>query len=159
MAGLRKALPLAAVTLLASACAPLLPLPSQKEAERRPSEMSGRLRPMPVRPFDVKADCSYTDETGYGVSIQLELQQSEAKAFRAAVTVPKRGSCRFDGPFTQVRRLPSVELRASDGCRVHIWEQGERVTVGFANCARRCTRGTFNYIWPIIIDRASRQCH
>lgn len=159
MTGLHKAVPLAAAALLASACAPLLPLPSQTEMETRPSAASGRLRPMPVRPLDLKTDCRYTDEDGYAVRLQLELVQSQAHVFNAAVDVPRRGSCRFDGPFTQVRRLPSVELRASDGCSINIWAQGEQVTVGFANCARRCTHGAFDYIWPIIVDRASSQCH
>ena len=33
------------------------------------------------------------------------------------------------------------------------------VTVGFANCATRCSRGAFDYLWPIIIDRTNGQCH
>lgn len=153
MARSRDALAFAAAAVLAAGC---VPLPSSPGA---PADARGRLKPMPVRPFDVSVRCSHTDETGYGVRLQLELVQSEARAFRAAVTVPRRGSCRFDGPFTQVRRLPSVELRARDGCIVNIWEQGEQVTVGFSNCARRCTRGAFDYVWPILVDRASGQCH
>ena len=122
----RNTLALTTAAILAAGCVPLLPQPD-----------SGRLKPMPVRPFDVTTSCRYT----------------------AAVSVPGRGSCRFEGPFTQVRRLPSVALRAQDGCTVNIWEQGEQVTVGFSNCARRCTRGTFDYVWPILIDRARGQCH
>ena len=144
----RNTLALTTAAILAAGCVPMLPQPD-----------SGRLKPMPVRPFDVKTSCRYTDEAGYGVRIDLDVVQSEAKAFSAAVSVPGRGSCRFEGPFTQVRRLPSVALRAQDGCTVNIWEQGEQVTVGFSNCARRCTRGTFDYVWPILIDRARGQCH
>ena len=36
---------------------------------------------------------------------------------------------------------------------------GAAVTVGFANCASRCTRGAFDYLWPIIVDRTDGQCH
>ena len=61
--------------------------------------------------------------------------------------------------MTQTRRLPSVELRAQDGCTVNIWEQGTLVTVGFTNCALRCKRGSFDYVWPIIVDRTSGECH
>ncbi len=114
---------------------------------------------MPVRPLNVKANCRFRDEAGYAASTALNIEESEVKAFSATVDVPHRGSCRFDGPFTQTRRLPSVELRAQDGCTVNIWEQGTQVTVGFSNCARRCKRGTFDYVWPIIIDRTSDECH
>ena len=79
--------------------------------------------------------------------------------YPASPNRPRRGSCRFDGPFKQTRRLPSVQLAAADGCTVNIWEQGPQVTVGFDNCASRCTRGTFDYVYPIIVDRDSGQCH
>lgn len=148
-----------ALALALSACAPLLPPLSQEEAEARPSEAPARLKPMPVRAFDAHANCHFRDEAGYTVKIDLDVVQSELKTFSAAVTVPHRGSCHFDGAFVQTRRLPSVELRARDGCTVNIWEQGEQITVGFANCARRCSRGTFDYVWPILIDRSNGACH
>ena len=52
-----------------------------------------------------------------------------------------------------------MQLRAPDGCTVDIFEQGKAVTVGFANCASRCTRGASDYLWPIIVDRTNGQCH
>jgi hypothetical protein len=136
--------------------------PTKEEAARaaaRPSAAGGRLKPMEVRPLEVKADCRYKDEVGYEVSTRLDVSYAEVRDFAASVKVPRRGSCRFDGPFKQTRRLPSVQLAAADGCTVNIWEQGKQVTVGFANCASRCTRGTFDYVWPIIVDRESGQCH
>ena len=133
--------------------------PSESAEEAHPSAAPDRLKPMVVRPLDVKANCHFGDEAGYAASVVLDIEQSEVKAFSATVDVPRRGHCRFDGAFTQTRRLPSVELRAQDGCTVSIWEQGSQVTVGFSNCARRCKRGAFDYVWPIIVDRTGGECH
>lgn len=114
---------------------------------------------MPVRPLDVKTDCHFKDEAGYGASAVLDVTASEVHSFAATVNVPKRGSCRFDlADFRQVRREPHVELRAGDGCTVRMWEQGNQVTVAFAECAKRCTRDTFDYVWPILVDRPSGHC-
>ena len=159
----RTGLAALALSVLASCATPpsLQPSvpPSESVEEEHPSTAPGRLKPMVVRPLDIKANCRFREEAGYAASAVLDIEQSEVKAFSATVDVPHRGSCRFDGAFTQTRRLPSVELRAQGGCTVNIWEQGAQVTVGFSNCARRCKRGTFDYVWPIIVDRTSGECH
>jgi hypothetical protein len=154
---------LAASALLGACALPGLQPPADEplsdEALSTPSAMGKRLRPMQWRPLDVSTDCRFRDEAGYTTRIRLEITQSKVKALSADVDIPRRGSCRFDGPFTQTREKPSVQLRAADGCTVDIFEQGKTVTVGFANCAARCTRGAFDYMWPIIIDRTNGQCH
>lgn len=147
---------LLAVALALAGCA------GMPDGERPPGARTfpdGRLKPMPVRPLAVRADCRHRDETGYEVAARLDVSYAEVRAFAASVSVPRRGSCRFDGPFIQTRRSPSVQLRAADGCEINIWEQAHQVTIGFAGCASRCTRGTFDYVYPIIIDRRSGQCH
>ena len=153
---------LAAAALLSACALPVLPpsdAPVSDEVLASPSSAGKRLRPMPWRPLDVRADCRFRDEAGYTTRITLDVAQSKVKAFNADVDIPRRGSCSFHGPFTQTREKPSVQLRAPDGCTVDIFEQGKAVTVGFANCASRCTRGAFDYLWPIIIDRTNGQCH
>jgi hypothetical protein len=152
----------AATLLAACATPPMSPdarAPDVGSQDAASPRAGGRLKPMPVRPLDVKADCRFKDEAGYGASARLDVSYSEVKQFAATVDVPKRGSCRFDGEFTQVKRMPHVEMRARDGCTVSMWEQGKQVTVAFNDCASRCTRGTFDYVWPIIVDRTSGQCH
>ncbi|WEN40606.1 hypothetical protein CKCBHOJB_00133 [Thauera sp. GDN1] len=152
-----------AATVVLGACAlpgvPPADAPVSDEVLASPSSAGKRLRPMPWRPLDVRADCRFRDEAGYVTRITLDVLQSKVRTFNADVDIPRRGSCRFDGPFTQTREKPSIQLRAADGCQVNIWEQGKAVTVGFANCAARCSRGAFDYLWPIIIDRSSGQCH
>jgi hypothetical protein len=150
---------LLALALLLGGCATAPKDETARAAPARPSAAGSRLKPMAVRPLEVKADCRYKDEVGYEVSTRLDVSYAEVRDFAASVKVPRRGSCTFDGPFKQTRRLPSVQLSAADGCTVNIWEQGPQVTVGFANCASRCTRGTFDYVYPIIVDRDSGQCH
>ena len=118
-----------------------------------------RLQPMPVRPLELNADCAFTDETGYAVSARVQVRQAEVRHVTATVDAPPHGRCRFDGPFRQVRYLPHVELAAEDGCRVSLWEQDEQVTIAFNDCARHCTPGAFDYVWPILVDRADGQCH
>ena len=125
-----------------------------------PPEARGGLKPIPVRPLNIRANCHFKDEVGYAASTVLDISYSEVRAFAATVDVPKHGSCRFDlADFEQVRKEPHIELRARDGCKVLVWEQGEKVTVAFTECANRCTRGTFDYVWPILVDRPSGQCH
>lgn len=154
-----------AATLLVAACAtPPAPAPGPGAAvpaapSATPGEVGGRLKPMPIRPLDIQAECRFKDEVGYTATAMLDISHAEVNAFGASVDVPRRGQCRFDGPFDQVKRMPHVELVARDGCTVSIWEQGEQVTVAFTHCAGRCTRGTFDYVWPIIVDRPSGECH
>ena len=165
-----RAAALAAAVLLGACATPperkpepaaTAPSPAQSAAEAEPERalQRGRLKPMPVRPLSIKTDCRFKDEVGYGGSAVLDVSYSEVRAFAATVDVPKRGSCKFDlADFRQVLKEPHVELQARDGCTVRMWEQGEQVTVAFSECAKRCTRGTFEYVWPILVDRSSGQC-
>lgn len=154
---------LAAALWLAACATPPGPGPAPDAGgivvPEHPSAARGRLKPMPVRPLTVRADCQFKDEAGYGGTARLDVSYSEVRSFAATVDVPKRGSCRFDlADFKQVQKEPHVELRARDGCTVRMWEQGEQVTVSFTQCASRCSRGTFDYVWPILVDRPSGRC-
>lgn len=155
-----------AATLLLAACGTPGPKPGgdnapvPEEVLERPSEAKSQLKPMPIEPLNVKADCAFTDEAGYSARTRLDISYAEVRAFSARVDVPRRGNCHFDlADFHQVKREPHVELRTRDGCTVSMWEQGDQVTVAFTQCASRCSRGTFEYVWPILLDRSSGQCH
>ncbi|MDO9596483.1 MAG: hypothetical protein Q7J47_02060 [Azoarcus sp.] len=157
---------LAAIVLVAACASPppvARPGPARVpdvDVTEHPSAARGRLKPMPVRPLNVQADCRFKDEVGYSASARLDVSYSEVLGFAATVDVPRRGSCRFNlADFQQVRREPHVELRARDGCVVRMWEQGDQVTVAFSQCAGRCDRGTFDYVWPILVDRPSGRCN
>ena len=150
----------AALLLMAACATPPIFQQDTGDVMERPSEAGGRLKPMPIRPLNVQADCRFKDEVGYSGSALLDVSYSEVNRFKASVSVPKRGSCHFDlADFEQVRKEPHVELRARDGCVVRMWEQGDQVTVAFAQCASRCDRNTFDYVWPILVDRPSGRCN
>lgn len=122
-------------------------------------EGKGRLKAMPVKPLQVKADCRFKDETGYSGSALLNVDYDQVKAFNATVDIPRRGSCRFDlADFQQVKAPAHVQLLASNGCSVRMWEQGNQVTVAFSQCARQCTGNASEYLWPILVDRHSGHC-
>jgi hypothetical protein len=137
---------------------PPAPAPAP-ETVSRPAERPGRLVPMPVHPLSVKTECSFSDETGYSGRAVLNVDYAQVLAFSAHMNLPRRGRCSFElAEFRQTRREPHVELVARDGCTVRMWEQGEQVTVAFSRCARKCTGNSFEYLWPLLVDRPSGRC-
>ena len=124
------------------------------------SSPSGRLKPMPLRTFSLSTQCRFKDETGNFGSATVDVVNSKVNAFKAELTMPKRGTCRFDlAQFRQTQALPSIELTGARDCRVHMWEQGEQITVAFANCHHLCSPASAqDYVWPLLIDKATGQC-
>ena len=124
------------------------------------SSPSGRLKPMPLRTFSLSTQCRFKDEAGNFGSATVDVVNSKVNAFKAELTMPKRGTCRFDlAQFRQTQALPSVELTGARDCRVHMWEQGEQITVAFANCHHLCSPASAqDYVWPLLIDKATGQC-
>jgi len=112
------------------------------------------------RPLNVRADCAFRDEAGYGGRLDLEVEDAGVRRFAAWVDIPKRGSCRFAlGDFRQAAALPTVTLASvRSGCMVRMWEQGRQVTVAFSGCQAQCDGGTFDYLWPILVESPSGRC-
>lgn len=164
------------LTLLTAACvgpepaqtpAPSLPPPTPeagaKSAPVAPVAALPRKKkpgPIPTRPINVKADCSFRDESGYGGMMKLAIDQARVQSFQATVTIPQRGSCRFDlKNFRQTRELPTVRLmHLHDPCIVHVWEQGERITVAFQECQKMCSGSAWEGLWPILTDTRDGSC-
>ena len=54
------------------------------------------------------------------------------------------------GPYAIANGLIDPVRVPRDGtCVVRIWQQGDRVTMAPTDCADKCTRGAFDYAWPI----------
>lgn len=127
-----------------------------------PTAMPKRTRPgpIPTRALNVKADCSFHDETGYNGAMKLHVANAQVHAFEAAVNIPRRGTCNFNlHKFRQSKSMPNVELSApGSACIVRMWEQGQRVTVAFNQCASMCTGDAFTYLWPILADSHNGSC-
>ena len=121
---------------------------------------SGKLKPMPLRTFTVKTDCRFKDETGNFGKAMVDVQESKVRAFNVEMTMPKRGSCRYDlAQFRQTQALPSIELAGPKSCRVLMWDQEDQVTVSFDNCHNLCSPSSaHDYVWPLLIDKPTGQC-
>ena len=76
--------------------------------------------------------------------------------------IPGRGSCRFQlADFRQTKRAPYVELlgRANAACALRVWQQQDRITLAATDCADRCTRGAFDYLWPVEFRAPGGGCY
>ena len=145
-----------AVTVVKPAPAPKPPASSTA----RVAPKAKKPGPIPTRPLNVAADCSFRDETGYNGRLKLAVKQAQVEAFEAAITIPRRGVCRFDlRHFRQTRDLPNVVLNhLHDGCIVRLWEQEEQVTVAFQQCGKMCSGDAWEYLWPILNDTRNGSC-
>lgn len=166
------------VLLLLSACAevevekeepapvaeelPPSPPPEEKMESQPLKYLLGRnLKPHPTRPLNVKSRCSVRDAVGTQTNLNLLVKNAEVKTFSAKVSIPKRGTCRFDlKDFQQAERLPQALLKASNGsgCQVRMWEEGTRVTLAFNNCPQSCEGDAFSYLWPIMVEAKTGRC-
>ena len=155
-----------AAVLLGACAAPEKAPPSAEAATKgpvaaaQPAAKPPKPGPIPVRPLNIKTDCSFRDETGYNGALKLDVAEAKVKAFEAQVNIPKRGACRFDlKDFRQTKELPAIELSQARGrCIVRVWEQGERVTVAFQQCEKMCSGNSYSYLWPILNDRRKGSC-
>lgn len=139
------------------------PAPEHKPTRIATAPVAPRAKrpgPIPTRALNVMTDCKFRDETGYQGTMKLAVDQARVTSFKAAVTIPQRGTCRFDlANFRQTRELPNVELtHLRDPCIVRVWEQGERVTVAFQQCQKMCSGKAWDHLWPIFADRRDGSC-
>jgi len=155
------------------------PSPAEPEQPRQAPRAEPRAEPRPLsertrrylasrghevikeRALNVRADCRFRDEVGYAGRLDLEVKEADVRRFAAQVDVPGRGSCRFDlADFRQVAALPTVTLNGARGrCTVRMWEQGSQVTVAFSDCQAQCDGGTFDYLWPILVEGSGGRCY
>lgn len=116
----------------------------------------------PAAGLTLDASCTGRDEGGYAESLRMQLANGAVTAFDARIDIPNRGSCSYRlAEFRQTRRTPYVELVATSGsaCAVRVWQQGDRVTVALTDCAEKCTRGAFEYAWPMDVRAPGGGCY
>jgi len=125
--------------------------------------LAGRnLKPMPIKPLNVKTRCRFRDEvTGTRGRLDLQVREDEVQRFAAEVRIPRHGTCRFEmKDFAQDRGRHPVTLSGGErnSCAVRVWEQESRFTVAFAECAANCEGNAHEYLWPILIDGKTGRC-
>jgi hypothetical protein len=145
--------------------APSAPAPPTEQATppvpAAPKSRSAAATPIPARPLSVRSECTARDATGYTESIRLAVDQGRVGTLDATITIPRRGSCGFHlSDFRQTRTEPHVELKSSHGttCTIRMWQQDGRFTVAFSECQEQCTRGAFDYVWPMHVKMADGSC-
>lgn len=133
--------------------APQVPLVAAKARAKKPG-------PIPTRALNMKTDCRFRNETGYNGELKITVEEARVSAFEARVNIPQHGSCSFNlKNFRQTRELPTVQMSHRDNrCVVHLWEQGERVTVAFQQCQAMCSGQAWQYLWPILAYRGDGSC-
>lgn len=133
--------------------APQVPPVAAKARAKKPG-------PIPTRALNLKTECHFRNETGYNGELKITVEEARVSAFEARVNIPQRGSCIFKlKNFRQTRELPTVQLSHRDNrCVVHLWEQGERVTVAFQQCQAMCSGQAWEYLWPILAYRGDGSC-
>lgn len=162
------------VALLLAACAenppvepPPKPLPEEPRIESQPLKyLAGRtFKPQVTQELNVRSRCAHRDAVGTRTRLDLQVKKAEVKSFNAEITIPRRGTCRFNlNNFVQKEKLPQVILSAKDdsGCLVRMWEgqsgKRQQVTVAFNNCRAACDGDTFDYLWPILVDAKTGRC-
>jgi hypothetical protein len=141
--------------------APAPPVAAPEPRQDKLKHLANRnLKPLPVRPLNARASCSFKDETGYRGRLRLDVKDAAVQRLEASVDVPKRGSCRFKlADFHQTDSQPAVVLAARNGdCRIRLWEQEEQVTVAFRDCRAECSGDSVDYLWPILVNNRKGSC-
>ena len=170
---------LAATTLVAVACGALggiggEPIPDSPAAPQlppsapRPGKMaagpqaSGRRGPHSDRRIELAGRCNQVDVDGFGENAILDVRNNTVTALNWTIRVGKRGSCSFRGTdFRQTRSRPHIELVSRDGagCKLMIWQEARRITLGHAGCERWCSpRSIAEDAYPVMFDPRTGGC-
>ena len=102
--------------------------------------------------LNLSGNCVGKDETGYAENARVEVAGGQVRTLEARIDIPNRGSCQFHlADFNQTQATPYVVLvaRSASGCAMRMWQQGDRITLAATDCADKCTRGAFEYAWPV----------
>ena len=116
----------------------------------------------PAPGLTFQGNCVEKDETGYSENARLLITLGEVSTLDARVDIPKHGSCRFQlKDFEQTMATPFVELlaKSNSGCALRVWEQTDRVTMAATDCNEKCTRGGFEYLWPVEFRASGGACY
>ena len=164
---MRKLLVLAATCVLAAGCAerqqdareirdPLRKLRGQESAQPPPAPPAAAELPgTAATGLNLNGNCVAKEETGYAENVRVTVAGGQVRALDARIDIPKRGSCRYQlADFRQTKQTPFVELlaRSNSACAVRMWQQGDRITVAATDCEEKCTRGAFEYAWPVLFN-------
>jgi len=105
----------------------------------------------------LNGNCVAKEETGYIENARIEVVGGVVLQLEARIDIPKRGSCTYRlADFRQTQHAPIIELlaRSNTACALRMWQQGDRITFVPTDCAEKCTKGAFEYAWPVQFNAA-----
>ncbi len=157
-----KPLSVAALALLLAALGACGVLPSGAPSAPSASRPAPS-RPAPIadQPINLAGLCAQTEEDGFRENARLDVRNSQVQALSWQMQIGRRGSCSFElASFRQVKSRPHVELleRDGSGCKLMVWRDPRRITMGHAGCERHCTPGVYDKAWPVMFDPATGGC-
>ena len=107
--------------------------------------------------MNLLGNCVGKEETGYAENVRIDVAGGMVSRLNARIDIPSHGSCSYRlADFRQTRQTPFVELlaRSNPACALRMWQQGDRITLAATDCAEKCTRGAFEYAWPVEFNTA-----
>jgi hypothetical protein len=138
---------------LAAGLAVLAVLAACSGAQKTPVPASG--------PLTLQGSCSQADDDGFREQARLDVQRDAVRALDWQIWVGRKGTCSFRlDEFRQTMSRPHIELQALDrsGCKLVLYQDPRRVTLGHAGCNQRCTNGVHEEAWPVMFDPRSGGC-
>ena len=112
-------------------------------------------------PITLQGTCSQADDDGFREQARLDVARGTVRALDWQIWVGRKGTCSFRlDEFRQTKSRPHIELQALDrsGCKLLVYQDPRRVTLGHAGCERRCTNGVHEEAWPVMFDPRSGGC-
>jgi hypothetical protein len=118
--------------------------------------------PIADQRIELAGRCNQVDVDGFGEDAVLDVDDNRVTALEWTIRVGKRGTCTFRGDeFRQTKSRPHIELVARDGsgCKLMVWQEPRRVTLGHAGCERWCSpRTIYDKAWPVMFDPRTGGC-
>ena len=117
--------------------------------------------PIAERPITLDGRCEQRDINDFREAARLRVNNGRVEVLSWQLWVGARGSCRFElADFRPVQARPHAELLARDGsgCKLMIWRDERRVTMGHAGCESRCSPGIGEDAWPVMFDPRTGGC-
>ncbi len=137
------------------------PAPRPVEPARPGSSAKAPPAPIADHKIDLAGSCTQTEEDGYREQATLTVRDNQVHSMAWQLWVGKKGTCRFDfADFAQTKTRPSIELiaRNGNGCKLVIYQDPRRVTLGFAECQKYCTGSIYDEAYPVMFDPKTGGC-
>lgn len=117
--------------------------------------------PTEPRLQNAAVSCNYKDEGGVRGRVTLLVDDYKLTRFAARIEMPNGGICAFDSKKMEQRPFEQgIALQAKgDECVVRMWEQKHRITIAAYSCHKQCSKGSFSYLWPILMDTRIGTCY